>query len=161
MKCAIKLDVNGEIHEVMIEPHWTLLYVLRNELGLTGAKLGCGTGDCGACTIIMDGRTVPSCLVLAAQAEGEKIITIEGLAVGQKLHPVQEAFVKYGAMQCGYCMPGMILSAKALLDRCPDPLEKEVREAISGNLCRCTGYAKAVQAILAAAKVIREGKQHE
>jgi carbon-monoxide dehydrogenase small subunit len=152
----IKLNVNGEIHEVTVKPYWTLLHVLRNELGLTGAKLGCGTGECGACTVIMDGKAVPSCLILAAQAEGKKIVTIEGLSDGLKLHPLQEAFVKYGAIQCGFCTPGMILSAKALLDKNPNPTEKDVREALSGNICRCTGYVKIVKAVLGCASRIFE-----
>ncbi len=151
-KSLIRLDVNGEIREVMASPHWTLLYVLREELGLTGSKSSCGTGECGACTVLVNGKAVASCLVLAAQAEGKKIVTIEGLSDGTKLHPLQEAFVKYGAIQCGFCTPGMILSAKALLDENPNPTEEEVREAIAGNLCRCTGYVKPVEAILAVAR---------
>jgi carbon-monoxide dehydrogenase small subunit len=151
-KFLIKLDVNGKIHEVMVEPYWTLLHVLREELRLTGPKLSCGTGECGACTVLIDGKTVTSCLMLAAQAEGKKIITIEGLSDGTRPHPLQEAFVKYGAIQCGFCTPGMILSAKALLDENPNPTAEQVREAIEGNLCRCTGYVKPVEAILAVAK---------
>jgi carbon-monoxide dehydrogenase small subunit len=150
-RIKVRLDVNEAVHEVTIEPYWTLLYVLREQLGLTGTKFGCGTGECGACTVLMDGRPVASCLVLAAQAEGRKITTIEGLA-DKELHPLQEAFAKYGAVQCGFCTPGMILSAKALLDENPHPTEEEVREAIAGNFCRCTGYVKPVEAILAVAR---------
>ncbi|WP_309493169.1 (2Fe-2S)-binding protein [Candidatus Hecatella orcuttiae] len=158
-RMLIKLNVNGEDYEVAVKPHWTLLHVLRNELNLTGTKYGCGTGECGACTVLMDGKAVKSCVLLAAQAEGRRIITIEGLAKGPDLHPLQKAFIEEGAIQCGYCTPGMILAAKALLDENPDPTEQEVREAISGNLCRCTGYVKPVKAILAAAKVLRnEGR---
>lgn len=152
-KFSVKLDVNGEIYDIKVLPHWTLLYVLREEIGLTGTKYSCGTGECGACTVLMDGKAVSSCLMLAAQAEGKKIVTIEGLSDGAELHPLQEAFIKHGATQCGFCTPGMILSAKALLDENPHPTEEEVREAIAGNLCRCTGYVKPVEAILAAAGV--------
>ncbi len=154
----IRLDVNGGIREVTIQPHWTLLYVLREELGLNGPKCSCDVGDCGACTVLIDGKAVPSCLVLAAQAEDKKIITIEGLSDGKKLHPLQEAFAKHGAIQCGFCTPGMILSAKALLDENPHPTEDEVRNAIAGNLCRCTGYAKIVAAILDVAPAQKRGK---
>jgi carbon-monoxide dehydrogenase small subunit len=156
-KIPIRLDVNGKIREVRVRVHWTLLYVLREELGLAGPKLACGSGECGACTVLMDGKAVPSCLVLAAQAEGKKIITIEGLADGLKLHPLQEAFVKHGATQCGFCTPGMILSAKALLDENPCPTEEDVREAIAGNLCRCTGYSDIVEAIMDAASKMKGG----
>lgn len=156
-KLSIKLNVNGEIYEIAVEPYWTLLRVLRNELDLTGAKKGCGTGECGACTVIMNGKVVHSCLVLAAQAEDKKIITIEGISDGSKLHPLQEAFIKHGAIQCGFCTPGMILSAKVFLDEHSGiPTEKEVREALSGNLCRCTGYVKIIEAVLAAAEVIKK-----
>jgi carbon-monoxide dehydrogenase small subunit len=157
-KVLIELNVNGQTREVKIKPYWTLLYVLRNELGLTGAKLGCGTGECGACTVLIDGKAVPSCLVLATRAEGKKIVTIEALSDGPKLHPLQEAFVKNGAIQCGFCTPGVILSAKALLDENPNPTEEEVREALSSNLCRCTGYVKQIKAVMNAAKTIRREK---
>jgi carbon-monoxide dehydrogenase small subunit len=155
-KILIKLNVNDEIHEVSVQPYWTLLHVLREELDLTGTKYGCGTGECGACTVLLDGKPVKSCLTPAVKADGKKITTIEGLGEGTKLHPIQEAFIKYGAIQCGYCTPGMILSAKAFLEENPDPTEQEVREGISGNFCRCTGYVKIVEAILAAAKEIRK-----
>jgi carbon-monoxide dehydrogenase small subunit len=151
----IKLNINGEPREVEVEPHWTLLFVLTEELDHKGPKYSCGVGDCGACTVIMDGKAVPSCLVLAAQAEGRRIVTIEGIADGDRLHPLQEAFVRHGAVQCGFCTSGMILSAKALLDENPSPTEDEVREAIEGIHCRCTGYTKIVEAILDAAKTIR------
>ena len=153
-KICINLNVNGKDYALEVKPHWTLLEVIRDQIGLTGTKYGCGTGECGACTVLMDGKPAPSCLVLAPQAEGKKIITIEGLA-GKELHPLQKAFVAEGAIQCGYCTPGMILTAKALLDRNPNPTEEEVRHAIDGNLCRCTGYVKPVKAILVAAKKMR------
>ncbi len=159
MKRLISLTVNGENHEVVVEPRTTLLEVLRNSLGLTGAKEGCSLGNCGACTVLLDGRPVLSCLLLAVEAQGKEIVTIEGLAEGGKLHPLQEAFVEHGAVQCGFCIPGMILSAKAFLDENPHPTEEEVKEAISGNLCRCTGYSDAVRAILAAAKAKEEGER--
>jgi carbon-monoxide dehydrogenase small subunit len=144
--------VNGELYEVMVAPWRTLLEVLRDNLGLTGAKKSCDSGDCGACTVIMDGNTVTSCLVLAVEAQGKEILTIEGLATDGQLHPLQQAFVEHGAIQCGFCTPGMILSAKALLDENPKPTEEEVRQGISGNLCRCTGYVKIIEAIMAASK---------
>ena len=151
----IKLNVNGADHEVDVKPHWTLLFVIREKLKLKGAKNGCGEGECGACTVIMDEKAVHSCLILASQAEGKKIMTIEGLAPGGKVHPLQEAFVEYGAIQCGFCTPGMIMAAKALLDENPNPNEDEIREAISGNICRCTGYVKIVKAIQETAKKMR------
>jgi len=151
MKKIITLTVNGEPVERAVEQNRTLLSFLREDLGLTGAKHGCGLGDCGACTVILDGKPVNSCLVLAVQADGREVLTIEGLAENGRLHPIQEAFVDTGAIQCGFCTPGMILSAKALLDENPKPTELEIRTAISGNLCRCTGYQKIVEAILAAA----------
>lgn len=152
MKRLIQLRVNGELHEVAVHPHWTLLEVLREELDLTGAKKGCDAGDCGGCTVILDGKPVVSCLTLAVEADGRDILTIEGLAQNGQLHPIQNAFVEHGAIQCGFCTPGMIMSAKALLDENPKPTEEEVKQAIAGNLCRCTGYAKIVEAILAASE---------
>jgi carbon-monoxide dehydrogenase small subunit len=151
MKKHIHLKVNDEEYELEVGPQELLLDVIRDSLNLTGTKRGCDTGDCGACTIIMDGRAVNSCLILAVEADGKEILTIEGLAKNGTLHPLQKAFVEYGAIQCGFCTPGMILSAKALLDENPDPSEEEIRRAIAGNLCRCTGYTKIVQAIKACA----------
>jgi len=152
---AFRLLVNGEEFDLDTAPHRTLLEVLRDELGLTGTKEGCGTGDCGACTVLMDGRAVNSCLVLAPEATGREIATIEGLATNGRLHPIQQAFVDAAAAQCGYCTPGMILSIKALLDRNPSPTLDEVRLGIAGNLCRCTGYAKIYEALEAAAAALR------
>lgn len=152
MKRLIQLRVNGELYEVAVHPHWTLLEVLREELDLTGAKKGCDAGDCGGCTVILDGKPVVSCLTLAVEADGRDILTIEGLAQNGQLHPIQNAFVEHGAIQCGFCTPGVIMSAKALLDENPNPTEEEVRQAIAGNLCRCTGYVKIVEAILAASQ---------
>lgn len=154
MKQQIQLKVNGEFHEVQINPWRTLSEVLREELGLTGTKEGCGKGDCGFCTVLIDGKPVFSCLTLAIEVQGKDILTVEGLASGNQLHPIQQAFVHHGAIQCGYCTPGMIMSAKALLDRNPHPTEDEIREIISGNICRCTGYVKIVEAIEAAARTI-------
>jgi aerobic carbon-monoxide dehydrogenase small subunit len=161
MERIIHLDINDEHYEVIVRPRESLLDVLRNKLQLTGTKIGCNEGDCGACTVIMGGRTVNACLVLAVEAEDQKIITIEGLAQGPQLHPLQEAFVRYGGFQCGYCTPGMLLSAKALLDENPDPTEEEIRRGISGNLCRCTGYAKIVESIKAAARAMKNGTADE
>ncbi|GFN36787.1 (2Fe-2S)-binding protein [Tepidimicrobium xylanilyticum] len=143
----IDLVVNGVEHSLEVREDMRLIDLLREELGLTGVKEGCSEGECGACTVIMDGKTVNSCLVMAFQAHGSNIITIEGLEEEGKLHPLQKAFIEVGAVQCGFCTPGMILSAKALLDKNPDPTEEEIREGISGNLCRCTGYNKIVEAI--------------
>lgn len=151
-KKDIKLTVNGKLHELTIKPWNTLLEVIRDELMLTGTKEGCGLGECGACTVIMDGRAVNSCLVLGVEAEGKEILTIEGLANGEKLHPIQEAFVSHGGMQCGFCTPGMVLSAKVLLEKNPSPTEEEIKEGISGNFCRCTGYTKIIESIKAVSK---------
>ncbi len=157
MKQLVKLKVNGTLHALMLEPNSTLLDVLREELGLTGAKKACDKGTCGSCSILVDGKTVAaSCLMLAVEAQGKDIVTIEGLAKDGRLHPIQEAFIQHYAFQCGFCTPGMILTAKALLDENPKPTEEEVREAISGNLCRCTGYVNIVDAILAAAETMRK-----
>ena len=150
-KLAVHYTINGRRYEAYIEPNRTLLEVVRDELRLTGAKEGCGTGDCGACSMIVNGKLVTSCLMLAPQAEGAEILTIEGLAQDGQLHPVQEAFIEQGAVQCGFCIPGMILAGKALLDENPRPSQQEIREAIAGNLCRCTGYTRIVEAIAAAA----------
>ena len=147
MKRIIKLTVNDREVEVAVEPNMTLTDFIRYELGLTGTKKGCETGDCGACTVILDGLPVNSCLVLAVQADGSKVETIEGIESPEGLHPVQDAFVEKGAIQCGFCTPGMIMSAKHLLDKNPHPDDGEIRAAISGNLCRCTGYQKIIDAI--------------
>lgn len=147
MKIAIEIRVNGEKYDLEVKPNWTLLDVLRYELCLTGAKKGCGSGKCGCCTVLMNGKPIDSCLLLAGQADGAEVVTIEGLAEGGKPHPLQEAFVEKGAIQCGFCTPGTILTAKALLDTNPDPQEHEIKSAIAGNLCRCTGYTKIIQAV--------------
>jgi carbon-monoxide dehydrogenase small subunit len=148
MKKVISFTLNGELTEVEIEPHLTLLQVLRDKLELTGTKEGCGMGECGACTVLLDGKTINSCIFPALEADGKSVTTIEGLTDGQgNLHPIQKAFVEYGAIQCGFCTPGMVLSAKALLDETPKPTEEEIRTGIAGNLCRCTGYLQIIQAI--------------
>ena len=152
MKHPIRVTVNHEEYELLVEPSETLLDVIRNRLDLTGTKEGCGTGDCGACTVIVNGKTVNSCLMLAIEADSQEILTIEGLAGDGELHPIQKAFIEEGAIQCGYCTPGMVLSAKALLDRNPHPTEEEIKFGIAGNLCRCTGYVKIIKAIQAASK---------
>jgi carbon-monoxide dehydrogenase small subunit len=157
-KRIINLKVNGTAHEVAVEPHWTLLEVVREQLGLTGSKEGCGTGDCGACSMIIrlgrdnHDRLITSCLMLAAQADGAQITTIEGLARNGELHPLQRAFIETGGVQCGYCTPGMIMAAKALLDRNPSPTLDEVRAGLAGNLCRCTGYTKIFEAVMKVVK---------
>lgn len=152
MKKLIKLKVNGEEYEVAIRPGTTLAELLRYELGLTGTKIACDYGACGSCTVLLEGRAVKSCLILALQANGKEVMTIEGLAAEGRLHLLQEAWLDHGAYQCGFCAPGMIMMAKALLDENPNPSEEEVREGIRGNLCRCTGYAKIIEAILSAAQ---------
>ena len=146
--------MNGINYKVAVEPQRTLVEVLRETLGLTGTKKSCSEGECGACTVLMDGKPATSCLVLALDAQGKEITTIEGLSEGEKLHPIQEAFLKHGAIQCGFCTPGMVMSAKAFLDENPKPTATEVRKAISGNLCRCTGYQQIVDAILAASQTM-------
>ena len=148
MKHKIRLIINEELYEVFVESYQTLIDIIRDEIGLTGTKKGCGTGDCGSCTIILDGKPVNSCLILGVEVDGSKILTIEGLRKGLELHPIQKAFIEHGAIQCGYCTPGMIISAKALLDNFPNPTEDQVKMAISGNLCRCTGYKKIIEAIM-------------
>jgi carbon-monoxide dehydrogenase small subunit len=152
MKQAIHITVNDKSFDLEVEPNQTLLEVIRETLRLTGTKAGCFVGDCGACTVIVDGKPVNSCLMLAMQADGKQVTTIEGVETLQGLHPLQAAFVEKGAIQCGYCTPGMILSAKSLLDRNPKADESEIRKALSGNLCRCTGYQKIVEAVLFASK---------
>jgi carbon-monoxide dehydrogenase small subunit len=147
MKQLIRLTINDRAHEVAVDPNTTLVDLLRYHLGLTGTKKGCDLGDCGACTVLMDGKAVNSCLVLAVQANGRTVQTIEGLETAAGLHPRQQAFIEKGAIQCGFCSSGMILSAKELLDGTPHPQEPEIRRAISGNLCRCTGYQKIIEAI--------------
>ena len=157
-KVEVNIGVNGRRYVLAIEPYETLLDVLRNRLGLTGTKYGCGKGECGECTVNVDGKAILSCLTLAAQVDGKEILTIEGLQRGAELHPLQEAFVKHSAVQCGYCTPGMIMAAKALLDRERNPSEEVVKRALSSNLCRCTGYAQPVRAVLEAAGTVR--RQH-
>jgi carbon-monoxide dehydrogenase small subunit len=152
MKHEIRITVNDEPYEVLVESRRTLLDLLREDLDLMGTKRGCDQGHCGACTVLLDGKAVNACLVLAVAAEGKKVLTIEGLAEGATLHPLQEAFINYGAVQCGYCSPGMILTLKALLDENPRPSELEVKKAIAGNLCRCGAYKKIVEATMNAAK---------
>lgn len=147
MKRIIQLEINKREYELAVEPNLTLADLLREELGLTGTKKGCEMGDCGSCTVIMDGKNVNSCLILAVQASGSRIETIEGLETSSGLHPLQQSFVEKGAIQCGFCTAGMILSGKTLLEKNPHPSELEVREALSGNLCRCTGYQKIVEAV--------------
>jgi carbon-monoxide dehydrogenase small subunit len=151
-KLALSLSINGERHEVLTEPHRTLLDVLRVDLGLTGTKENCLEAECGVCTVLLDGRAVNSCILLAAQCRDHEIVTIEGLARDGALHRLQQAFIDHGAVQCGYCIPGMILSAKALLDERPGATEPEVREGLAGNLCRCTGYQKIADAVVAATR---------
>jgi carbon-monoxide dehydrogenase small subunit len=151
-KCLIELRVNGDTHEVAVKPNDTLLEVLRETLGLVGTKEGCSVGECGVCTVLMDERPVLSCLVLALDAAGSEITTIEGLSQGEVLDPVQQSFVEHGAVQCGFCTPGMILTAKELLSRKEHPTSDEMKQAIAGNFCRCTGYVKILEAIKAASK---------
>jgi len=150
-RVPLKLKVNNEELELLVEPHWTLLEVLREELDLTGTKEGCGEGVCGACTVLLDGKPVRACLTLALEAQGCSVTTVEGLAGEKGLDPLQESFIRHGAVQCGFCTPGMIMAAKALLLENPCPQEEDIRKAISGNICRCTGYAKIVEAIAAVA----------
>jgi len=144
---VLNVTVNGQSHELLVQPYQTLLETLREDLSLTGTKEGCGTGDCGCCTVVLDGRPVTSCLVLALQAEGSSIRTSEGLGDGERLDPIQEAFVRHGALQCGFCIPGAVVMARSLLDENPQPTEVEIRWAMAGNLCRCTGYSKWIEAI--------------
>jgi len=155
-KIALELEVNGQRHEALVDPHRTLLDVLRDDLGLTGTKTNCLAAECGVCTVLVDGMAVNACLVLAATARGRAITTIEGLAREGRLHPLQQAFIDHGAVQCGYCIPGMILAAAAFLAERPSPTTDEIREALSGNLCRCTGYGKIVDAVADAARRMTE-----
>ncbi len=153
MRIPLTLTINGEQHDLLIEPHWTLLHVLRGQIGLAGSKENCLEAECGVCTVLLDGKAVNSCILLASLCAERSIVTIEGLGDPEHLHPLQAAFVKHGAVQCGYCIPGMILTAKSYLDEHPDrtPSRDEIREAISGTLCRCTGYQKIIVAIAAVA----------
>ena len=155
-KVHVTTEINGDAVEYLCEPEETLLDVLRDTLNLTGSKEGCGSGDCGACSVTLDGRLVCSCLVLAAEAEGRAVETIEGMADGEKLHPLQQKFLDHAALQCGICTPGFLIAAKSLLERNPDPSETEVRYWLAGNLCRCTGYDKIIRAVLDTAADMKE-----
>ena len=155
MRKTLQLTVNGELRQVLVEPYYSLLDALRDDIRLTGTKKGCDEGDCGACTVFLNGKPVTSCMVLAHSAHDSEVTTIEGLADVEELHPVQQAFVDHGGLQCGFCIPGLIMSATALLQENPSPTEEEVRFGIGGNLCRCTGYSKVVEAVLAAAEDMR------
>ena len=157
MKQLIKLRVNGESYEVAVEPRKLLVDVLRDNLGLTGTKKACDFGNCGSCTVLMDGKSILSCLILAIEAQGKDILTVEGMAKDGQFHPLQQAFIDHGAIQCGFCTPGMLLSAKALLDENPRPTTAEVKEALAGNLCRCTGYVKIIEAVEATAQKMKGG----
>ena len=157
-KRHVSAIVNGDAVEFLTDPGMTLLDALRDELDLTGSKEGCGSGDCGACSVIVDGRLVCSCLMLAAEAEGRRIETIEGLAHGSELHPLQQKFLEHAALQCGFCTPGVLMASKALLDANPDPSESEVRYWLAGNLCRCTGYDKIIRAVMDAAADMRQAR---
>jgi carbon-monoxide dehydrogenase small subunit len=152
-KYQIRLTVNGEVHDLLVEPEKTLLRLLREDLDLTGTKEGCSVGDCGTCSVILEGKVVNSCLVLAVETDDCEVMTIEGVQVGEALHPIQQAFIEKGAVQCGFCTPGMIMTTKAMLDEIPDPSEKEIKHYLAGNLCRCTGYTKIVDAV-------KQGKSH-
>ncbi len=154
MRFDVRIRVNGEWMAASVEPQVTLLELLREEWHLTGPKRGCDEGDCGACTVLLDGKPVNSCLVLAVRADGHEVMTVEGLGEEEHLHPLQEAFIQHGALQCGFCGGGVLMAAKALLDTNPDPTEADVRQALSGNLCRCTGYAKIIEAVLSASHAI-------
>ena len=156
-KIPISFTINGDAQEILIEPHWTLLETVRDTLHLTGTKEGCSNGNCGACTVLIDGRTANSCLTLAGEADGREVTTVEGIARAGKLNAVQEAFIEKGALQCGFCTPGFIVSTTALLRQNPDPSEGEIRLGLAGNLCRCTGYDKIVGAVETAAEAMRSG----
>jgi carbon-monoxide dehydrogenase small subunit len=160
MKQLVAVTINGEPHELAVEPYRSLLDVLRNEVGLTGTKKGCDVGDCGACTVILNGKPVNSCLVLALEVKGAEVVTIEGIQFGpDRLHPLQENMMRYGGSQCGFCSPGIIVMTKALLDENPNPTEDEIRFALAGNICRCTGYTKIIEAVLATAKQLSAGQE--
>jgi len=156
VKRELHITVNGDEYHLLVDTQRTLLEVIRDQIGLTGTKNGCGAGECGACTVLLEGRPVNSCLMLALEADGREVLTIEGLARGDVLHPIQRAFVDAGAVQCGFCTPGMVLTTKALLDRRPDPTRDEILEALRGNLCRCTGYVKIIDAVEAAKTLLSE-----
>ncbi|OGP78636.1 MAG: (2Fe-2S)-binding protein [Deltaproteobacteria bacterium RBG_16_49_23] len=155
MEITIKFTINGKMVKVEVPPHWTLLRLLRERLGLTGTKEGCGIGECGACTVLLDGMPVNACLVLAPKVDGRSVFTVEGLGSRDALHPLQKSYIEHGAVQCGFCTPGMLISSKALLDKNPHPTQDEIKEAISGNLCRCTGYQQIIEAIEAIDKDVR------
>ena len=159
MSIQVKIQVNGEWKTAAVEPQMTLLELLRETWGLTGAKRGCDEGDCGACTVLLDGRPVNACLVLAVRVNGREVTTVEGLGDEEHPHPLQTAFVQHGALQCGFCGPGMLLSAKALLDANPLPTEAEIRQALSGNICRCTGYSKIIEAVQSASRAMKKDRQ--
>ncbi len=150
VKQVIELNVNGDMYEVLIAPNQTLLEVLRDEMGLTGTKRGCDLGACGACSVLLDGEAYLSCLMLAVDAVGKTIVTIEGLSEGGELHPIQKSFVEVGGLQCGFCTPGIVMTAKAILDEEPHPTEESVKKKMAGNLCRCTGYKKVIEAVMSA-----------
>ena len=152
VKQSLELTVNGQLQTLEVEPQRTLLEVLRDDLGITGTKRGCDDASCGACTVLLNGKAVLSCNILALEANGKEVLTVEGLAKDGQIHPLQKAFIEHGAIQCGFCTPGMLMSAKELLDNNPKPTELEVREALSGNLCRCTGYTKIIEAVKAASQ---------
>ncbi len=158
-KQLAKFTINGREYETAIETRMTLVEVLRDELDLTGTKCSCAVGECGACTVLIDGKPQLSCLTLAVNAKEKDILTIEGLADGNTLHPIQKAFIDYGAIQCGFCTPGMILMTKSLLDENPRPTKEDVKESLAGNLCRCTGYVKIIEAVLAVAETMRKGNK--
>jgi len=158
VKCPVKLKVNGDEFELYVEPQRTLLEVLREDLGLTGTKYSCGAGECGACTVLLDGESVVSCMTLAVEADGKSVETIEGMAKGGELHPIQEAFLEHGAIQCGFCTPGMVMQAKALLDENLNPTEEEIKQYMRGNLCRCGTYPRMVKAIIAAAEKMKKSR---
>ena len=158
MKQSLELKVNGGWYEIFVEPWRTLAEVLREDLGFTGVKVACDTGNCGSCTVLLDGKPVKSCIMLAQQARDRDIMTIEGLATEKGLHPLQQAFIDHFAVQCGYCTPGMLLKAKSLLEENPEATEEELRKGLSGNLCRCTGYVKIIEAIMAAQESMKSGK---
>ena len=157
MKRKVQITINGRTYQEEIEPRQLLSHFLRDTVGLTGTHIGCVIGECGACSVSLNGRLVKSCLLLAAQVDGKEIVTVEGLAEDSKLHPIQEAFVQKYGLQCGYCTPGMIMATRFLLSKNPDPSEEEIREALAGNLCMCTGYMQIVEAVKAAAESLRHG----